>query len=309
MAEVVGRRPAPGASPPPPDAVATATDWLYLRIGLTALAETETVLRDRVGPWVDRHRPAGWFFLRYLDAGGPHLRLRVHGAAGTAAGTELIDRLRDAEPGAPPREVVERLHTPEYGKFGGPAGVALAERLSVLGTRTAMDLLAHRADVPTRTLGALHLRAVTAGLPAGQRQGFLYSYAWYWSGRGRLGPGGPPGAAFATAAPRGSLTAELDAAAARPGIGPIIRAHAAAFWAEIDRADPARWGHSRWLTLHHHLHLQDNRLGLLPSQEAAVARSLWREGAPGADRPGADQPKTVALRSTGVMAPEAISVA
>jgi hypothetical protein len=44
----------------------------------------------------------------------------------------------------------------------------------------------------------------------------------------------------------------------------------------VGKAEPSRWGYSEWLVAfaHLHLHLQNNRLGVLPAEEAHLARLL-----------------------------------
>jgi len=62
--------------------------------------------------------------------------------------------------------------------------------------------------------------------------------------------------------------------AAHLEVGAAIAGYADAFWTMVRKAEPSRWGHSEWLVAFAHLHLQNNRLGVLPAEEAHLARLL-----------------------------------
>ena len=53
--------------------------WLYLKLYPGRLDLLDAVATDVVGPFVTQHRVewSRWFFLRYHDASGPHVRLRM----------------------------------------------------------------------------------------------------------------------------------------------------------------------------------------------------------------------------------------
>src|SRR6185503_11525053 len=70
------------------------SEWLYARV-YTGPAVADRLLVELIRPVVDAALAAGaadgWFFIRYADP-EPHLRLRVHAAAGRTA-SELLPLL------------------------------------------------------------------------------------------------------------------------------------------------------------------------------------------------------------------------
>ena len=257
---------------------AAGSPWLYLRIHVQDLDDIPELLSGNVFCWINENSAIveQWFYLQYVDHTGPHLRLRVRlqPTHFWAARAELIRLLGRGY------VVVERTYVPEYGKFGGPAGVALAERIAQLGSTTAATVLRHRGAVDRLAVGAAHTSALVDGLDEGQRSSFLYFYSWYWSGRGRLGPMWAQTVRRIAADGHGhrEAVARLSDAVRRglahDAVGPAITGYVDSFWSFVRSADPSRWGHSEWLTAFQHLHLQNNRLGVLPAEEAYLARLL-----------------------------------
>lgn len=66
------------------------------------------------------------------------------------------------------RMVTKRLYEPEHGKFGGPAGVALAERLMQCGSEAALMRLGVRGFI-TKDTSAAKLADVVRQVHAGGR--------------------------------------------------------------------------------------------------------------------------------------------
>ncbi|GAA3183534.1 MULTISPECIES: lantibiotic dehydratase [Streptomyces] len=118
-------RTAPGVHPP-------GGEWLYAALYAPAERHEELLavhlppLLDQLPPDVDR-----WFFLRYADAGGAHLRLRFHGPREALHGAllphlhDLTGALRD---GGLVGRVVLDTYDPELERYGGPEAIAAAER-------------------------------------------------------------------------------------------------------------------------------------------------------------------------------------
>lgn len=110
------------------------SEWLYVKL-YTGPATADQVLRDVVRPVVGRVMPAGaadcWFFVRYGDPDW-HLRLRFHGHPARLGG-EVLPALQAA---AAPLLHDGRLwriqldtYEREVERYGGAAGIVLAERL------------------------------------------------------------------------------------------------------------------------------------------------------------------------------------
>ncbi|WP_049717042.1 lantibiotic dehydratase [Streptomyces caatingaensis] len=150
-------RTAPPPSPPPvPSPPGTrhlpGEDWIYAKLYAAEDVHDELLtahlprLLDAVGT-----RP--WFFLRYRDP-DPHLRLRLHG------GPELLPELarwaRSLQDAGLLRTLALDTYVPETGRYGGPDALPLAERVFHLDSRSALELLRSRADLPDEVLAAAH---------------------------------------------------------------------------------------------------------------------------------------------------------
>lgn len=119
-------------------------------------AAADRVVRDGVAPLVERMTDDGWverwFFVRYLDEDGPHVRLRLEGERETLA--------RHVEPRVAAlvseteavREVRCVPYEPEIDRYGGPEATLLAERWFHASSDAALRLLAglDPADRPAR---------------------------------------------------------------------------------------------------------------------------------------------------------------
>ena len=114
------------------------------------------------------------FFIRFEDEKGPHIRLRLHGEAGW-----LAETLRPALEGwfVDRGECVEVAYASEPERFGGAAGLALAEEHFHLSTRVTLDRLAQEQRTHGDLLfDALRMQLLMA-LAAGMRR---EKAAWYF---------------------------------------------------------------------------------------------------------------------------------
>ncbi|MEV7022449.1 thiopeptide-type bacteriocin biosynthesis protein [Kitasatospora sp. NPDC093558] len=280
-------------------------DWLYYRVYVASIPEIRRLVEEVVTPAVrefaaedpDLH----WFFLQYVDLIGLQLRLRLRGTPARLARYEraldpAFDSALDAlaadandppGPFPPRRTVVKRLYEPEYAKFGGPDGVALAERLMRRGSEAALLCAGPRHRARRTTIAAAHTHLVTAHLPATQRTAFLHQYAWYWAGRGRRDAPSPralprlaPGDAQAVRRAE-VLHGRVGDVLADRELGPVLGSYADDFWRLVGEAGLAR---PDYLTAFHHIHLMNNRLGVVPGEEYQIARLLWLHRIAGAAR-------------------------
>ncbi|HLW55268.1 MAG TPA: lantibiotic dehydratase [Candidatus Angelobacter sp.] len=129
---------------PPPD-----SEWLFAKLYCSP-SHADRLLLELVRPLlaeISRTAEPGasplWFFLRYADPHW-HLRLRFHGDPGYLQGQVLPAFLERATP-FQRQGVLWRLafdaYQPELERYGGPHGVAVAERLFHLDSQLCLELL------------------------------------------------------------------------------------------------------------------------------------------------------------------------
>ncbi|MGO9708675.1 MAG: lantibiotic dehydratase [Polyangiaceae bacterium] len=122
------------------------SEWLSTRIHLAATTFDE-LLADLVGPLVKLARESraidGWFFVP-IASDEPHLRLRLHGAAG-ALHAGVLPELQEAVAKCVGDGRVARFEIDTYQReierYGGPEGIALAERQFTIDSDAALELL------------------------------------------------------------------------------------------------------------------------------------------------------------------------
>lgn len=176
------------------------SEYLF-HVGGIYSGASDAVLLEAVEPfvrsceargWIDR-----WFFIRYAERGS-HVRLRLHGDAGVLereAGPALREHLAALFPGVaegfPPdpapragqgvTHVAAVAYEPETDRYGGPAGVLLAEDFFYLSSEAALALLRRtRPDDRSSRLGkALLATVVLVHTFRGSREaagGFAHAY-------------------------------------------------------------------------------------------------------------------------------------
>ncbi|MEV3984064.1 thiopeptide-type bacteriocin biosynthesis protein [Nonomuraea sp. NPDC049758] len=240
-------------------------DWLYYRL----IVESGDRLQDVVEHPLSRLVGAAggidrWFFLRFTDRWGPHVRLRLAATPDRISGLRRLARqvfeVRDAWPKGLAeswRGAALSLYEPESAKYGGVAGVASAERVFHASSELALSL-AGPSRRERRLATALTVTQTAAELlpPAGRRS-FLYHMAWYWTGhdqerraRIRLLAGRRP---------------VEPAPLSGPAFGLYVH-HLERALAEGPRAAPH--------LLFHFVHTTNNRLGLNVLEEALIAEQL-----------------------------------
>jgi lantibiotic biosynthesis protein len=131
-------------------------------------APGDRVILETVAPFLRERAAAGWtdrfFFIRFTDAHGPHVRLRLRGSAGflADAGRALeaaVRRAPEAE-GASRPELRWVDYEPEYDRYGGPEGVAVSEEVFHAASRAAVALLDGGPPARGRRLGMALLALV-----------------------------------------------------------------------------------------------------------------------------------------------------
>lgn len=153
------RPPAPRPRPPAPrpapvPIIPPGQGVLYLRT-YGAPAELERWLLASLAPLLD---PFPWFFIRYQDTSGHHLRIRVFGSPEDLWGSlqgQIFSRTHDAIA----RGVLERVqidsYAPETERYGGPSGLPIAEQIFCADSRASVALLGAAPAPPDRWRAAL----------------------------------------------------------------------------------------------------------------------------------------------------------
>jgi thiopeptide-type bacteriocin biosynthesis protein len=239
-------------------------EWLYYRVQVDPAGAGDPLLCSVVQPVMQRLRAEvqelRWFYLRFLDATGLHVRWRL--SAGRTALNHVERVVDEALAGAYTKSVYE----PETHKFGD---MAAAEQLFQLSSETALDLLSTGSGGNRAALAAALMLALVEGLPREQRLSFLHQYSWYWSGGPAKRSWSPVPSTARTRAKADGLRAAADSVLASPS-GEVINSFSRRFWATAREAT----GRTDYFQLFHHLHLADNRLGVFPPAEAMIARLL-----------------------------------
>jgi thiopeptide-type bacteriocin biosynthesis protein len=121
-------------------------EWLYLKV-YGSRRDQDELLRDHVPPLVRLARDHGadrWFFIRYSDHEGQHLRLRWHGEPDALWGKVLPGlgaRLRQLQDQRVAGHYVIDEYDPELERYGGPDALTAAERVFEADSETAIALL------------------------------------------------------------------------------------------------------------------------------------------------------------------------
>lgn len=201
----------------PPD-----SEWLYFKI-YTGTASADRILTGTIADVVDRLRDAGvidrWFFLRYNDP-DHHLRVRLHGEpkalrekALPTLTTSLNTHLED---GAVWKVAID-TYDREIERYGGDAGIELAERIHAADSDAVLQVLGmlddQDAGLDARWKLCVYATArllADAGLTLPQRRQWARDGAARYRREYPDAPGLESGIARRWRAERTGLTALLD---------------------------------------------------------------------------------------------------
>jgi thiopeptide-type bacteriocin biosynthesis protein len=236
--------------------MAPQAEWLFIRLyaGPTS-GGFDRLLVDAIPRVLARGLHDSWFFVRYGDDAGPHLRVRLRPRPGCA--DELIAAL-EALAGEAGAGSAFDVYVPELDKFGGPAGMAIAEELFELSSEIAIQLVRNEqvGGEPRRAICADLMALVIAAFPPrGVEQRFWSLYAQ------RLGGGTAGATPVASAAPTAAAGALLERW--REGLQ-----RSAGRYRELATRPPSE------ALAAHFLHLMNNRLGVGIREEARLAALL-----------------------------------
>jgi thiopeptide-type bacteriocin biosynthesis protein len=281
--------------------------WIYWKAYVGPPQRTERFICDALPELAATAHPEAWFFIRYRDEGGTHVRVRVlarpESSAEVAEVTRAIlerhlTRLPDREPlryrpaVVPPQawnggnvESAARLeratYAPDVDTFG-PEGVRTAERLSATSSALALTILTeeHAGGFSRKVFAPLLMEIAASAMGVGD-ESFWRSYVAHWLGNEEK--------FIALWTPIFEAKAQKLRDAGRS-----IRKAPASFtqreadhleaWREAMRI--AAMEHGRlapvenrsivWLALNH-IHLMNNRLGLNVLEEAYFGTLIQRE--------------------------------
>jgi thiopeptide-type bacteriocin biosynthesis protein len=159
------------------------SEWLFLKVYCPVALQDSLIaekLRTLVAFAEAGELASSWFFIRYGDP-EPHLRIRFHGNPQALFGHLLRHACSWAmglmDQGSCLRFAIDTYER-EVERYGGMAGVRIAEDLFAADSRAVVDLLDIERDVPTLNRTALAVLSVDAlledlGLSADDR------LAWY----------------------------------------------------------------------------------------------------------------------------------
>ncbi|AYW78359.1 thiopeptide-type bacteriocin biosynthesis domain protein [Propionibacterium acidifaciens F0233] len=257
----------------------STSQWLYLKIGTPGVLAAESLLRHVIVPFMGERGYLGstdqstWFFIRYLDATGLHLRIRIWGQLQTLQ--EMDVTLRSAlghwhAQGKDQITYVRRaVYVPEWVKWGGPDGVRWAEKVFAASSRFALAVPSTYWE-RRYGLALLLMRRGVDMLPPEQRVSFTYNYAWFWSG------GDDPIISSMREVVRHGARRAADHLVGQMALWEsssgewrsLMECYVQALEDDLSRTDhPGR-------RLFNHLHLTSNRLGVSPRDEALLAEAL-----------------------------------
>jgi thiopeptide-type bacteriocin biosynthesis protein len=261
------------------------TQWIYLKLVHSPGPRgelTDALLLNCVGPaWAelrDNSAANGWFFLRYLDTDGFHLRLRVRPVGDLQVADVRAVLARWTTVHAHPVRLLVATYEPEFEKYGGVDGVCAAEEQFRVSSEFALICLGQTTGSwGARLMLAAHaMRWVVAAITddeASQRAA-IGAYSAYWRA---VNPGSDqPAEELADLWRR--LRGSEHMLLAEFGLETAYRAWQSGTHAAVSRllrlredsmlsVDPMTVG----LNLTHTFH---NRLGLSLASELAIARLL-----------------------------------
>lgn len=271
----------------------TDVDWWYVR-AYPGSAEAMDEATRLLVPWLrDQARKVEadrWFFMRYFDLSGQHLRLRLRGSAAAVdrvqAGLgEVVALLAGLvnHPARPrliegaafgamagPRRVQAGLYAPELAKYGGAAGAELAEQLFTESSAwyVETDLASYPPAFDRAALALAYLSALLpAALPGERTPAFWRIHQLTWGVHLRMMLPTRTEMTDRLAVAAGGMAAADDLVRSFDG---RIGEQVARVVRTLDRADALHLPVDRAHLLMHYLHMDLNRWGFMPAEECLL---------------------------------------
>lgn len=277
-------------------------EWLYYKLYPGGFGRLDEALAA-LATLVERHTPSirRWFFIRYVDEVGPHLRFRVlpepdrvahlHQALWAATAGWLAERAPPAQPrtwltvedkprhpySSTTKALELAVYEPECKKYGGVRGVELAEQIFQVSSTFVLRATGRgSSDGLTRAAIARAVMVPLVDGCMGSAAGEFWSqYAGYWLRGVRADH-----LSMEVSEARRDVKAVADLLQAAWSEGPTGAdldrerdAYVAAVHQYLEQAT-ADTGRPLHALLFHQVHMTNNRLGLSPVEESIVALPL-----------------------------------
>lgn len=178
--------------------------WLYFKIYCQDLSLLDQIVEQVLIPLHEKlirscEQIDRWFFLRFADAQGWHIRFRLRVPLREADSLSrqvqeyvlrLVNALAATNHNGAGIQVQTDLYEPELEKYGGVSGVALAERVFTSSSEVVLSLLRlEKQEAGFRQAAALLLMRellFAAEINEQTVRSLLEFYFWYWTGRDAL---------------------------------------------------------------------------------------------------------------------------
>jgi len=296
-----------------------ADQWWFVRIYTRGFDGGDPLIGDLLPPIIAEARARGirrWFYIRYLDEGGPHVRLRVLGRRPVLDHLQRVHHELEADLGdllsARPAEhcfiapvdrrayegrsatgVRASIYEPEVAKYGGPVGLGLAEELFEFSSDLGLWACGRFGKGHDRAgLAALLLADGVAALvdgphsrvPSRQRidaDAYWDRHLHWWTAElGSKGPAARSSMRERVDERRERVGDSMERVSALPGVDAWRRRWRTAVDAYLHRAQAVGVERSPQHLTFHHGHMMLNRLGFLPREEAVlgVYARVWADG-------------------------------
>ncbi|MDH6114340.1 thiopeptide-type bacteriocin biosynthesis protein [Kitasatospora sp. MAP12-15] len=289
--------------------------WWYARLypgGLDRLDLAVQTLLPELLPIVSGGGAHRWFFIRYTDWNGPHLRLRVHGQRA------LLDHLQRelpsmakscaeiaAQPCEPHASLVPldaslfkgrhtgldtALYEPELDKYGGPQGVDAAELLFTRSSELALkaNTLAKTSDRAALTVLLMRASVAVVQRMHGIRPGspssadYWERHLYWWTCDAGTEAERLRDGLRQQAKEEQAILQGLERLSADTWTLSRVADWSAAVTAYLEQAATTAVPRTPGHLIFHQNHMMANRLGILPREEAllGIIAANYKGGSP-----------------------------
>lgn len=290
------------------DASALDDLWWFVRIYTRGFEGADPLIGDLLPPVIAEARAQGisrWFYIRYMDEHGPHVRLRVLGPRAVLDQLQRVHAEIEAQLAevlaehptehrfiAPvPKKAWEgqlgtgvraAIYEPELAKYGGPVGLALAEELFEFSSDLGVWACGRFAKESDRAgLAALLLHDVADSLMHGHHaaaarqrvswDGYWERHLYWWTAElGHRGPAFRDRMVTAVQERADRVAESLHRVTVLPGVQSWRRRWSVALDTYLARAELSGVDRTPQHLAFHQGHMMLNRLGFLPREEAVL---------------------------------------
>ncbi|WP_406053758.1 hypothetical protein OG462_43585 [Streptomyces sp. NBC_01077] len=268
-------------------------DWWYV-CAYPGRAELMDEATRVLIPWLKvqarQESAAKWFFIRYWDTSGHHLRMRVQCTADGAdrlysRTEEIAGLLRTLKPGTPSERLVPgaafsgvprsslvrtRLYAPELARYGGERGVHLAEKLFTASTSwyAEQDLAGLDHRLGRAALAIEYMQSIVSeALPLDDQKAFWAEHRRHWGWQLRMVI---PEREDLRALLRRRVSEIESSTENQLDYQPGLRKHVDTIRNVLDIGQAAALPVTRSQLLLYYMHMDLNRWGFLPAEECLL---------------------------------------